>query len=121
MSDGGMDQIRVETSELAPGVWQIRIEGSLDWSNFAKVETSIDEIFSKGVYNIVVNLKGAKYISSAGFGCFINSLDTAMKNRGDIIFAGTPPEIQEVFTILGLSSILHFAADEKAAVEQLKR
>ena len=89
MADTGMDNIKVQTGELAAGVWQVRIEGSLDWSNFGKVEAAIDEIFKRGVYRIVVNLRETRYISSAGFGCFISSLDTAMKNEGDIIFAGT--------------------------------
>lgn len=120
MADAGMDNIRVTIRELAPGVHELKIEGSLDWSNFAKVETAIEEIFKRGVYKIVVNLRGTKYISSAGFGCFISSLDTAMKHNGDIVFTATPPEIQDVFNILGLSKILRFAEDEKQAVEQLK-
>ena len=121
MADTGMDNIKVACAELAPGVWQVRIDGSLDWSNFAKVETAIEDIFKKGVYRLVVNLAGCKYISSAGFGCFISSLDTAMKNNGDIIFASTPPEIQDVFNILGLSKILRFAEDEKMAMAQLDK
>ncbi len=121
MPEPGMDHIRVDTREIEAGVWEIRIEGSLDWSNFAKVETAIEEIFRKGVYKLVVNLKDTKYISSAGFGCFISSLDTAMKNNGDIVFAATPPEIQDVFNILGLSKILRFAEDEKSALAHFKK
>ena len=121
MPDSGMDHIKVEATELAAGVYELRIDGSLDWSNFAKVETAIEEIFKTGCYKVVVNLKGTRYISSAGFGCFISSLDTAMKNNGDLVFASTPPEIQDVFNILGLSKILRFADDTKAAVAQFKK
>ena len=116
MPYSGMDHIKVDTAELADGVYELRIDGSLDWSNFAKVETAIEAIFSKSVYKIVVNLKHCKYISSAGFGCFISSLDTAMKHNGDLVFASTPPEIQDVFNILGLSKILRFADDTKSAL-----
>ena len=121
MADTGMEHIKVESAELSSGVWEIKIDGSLDWSNFAKVETAIEDIFKKNVYKVVVNLKGTKYISSAGFGCFISSLDTAMKNNGDLVFASTPPEIQDVFNILGLSKILRFADDTKAALAQFKK
>ncbi len=116
MPESGADHIKIEASEVASGVWELKIEGSLDWSNFAKVETVIEGIFRKGVYKLIVNLRATKYISSAGFGCFISSLDTAMKNNGDLVFAATPPEIQDVFNILGLSKILRFADDEKAAL-----
>ena len=121
MADSGMDHIKVEAAELAPGVYELRIDRSLDWSNFAKVETAIESIFSKNVYKIVVNLKHCKYISSAGFGCFISSLDTAMKNNGDLVFTSTPPEIQDVFNILGLSKILRFAENSNAAVALFKK
>jgi anti-anti-sigma factor len=121
MPDAGMENIKIETARLEEGIFEVRIGGSLDWSNFAKVESAIDELFKKGVYKLVINLKDCKYISSAGFGCFISSLDTAMKNNGDIIFASTPPEIQDVFNILGLSKILRFADDEKAAIALLDK
>lgn len=121
MTDAGMDPIQVETAEAAPGIWEIRIVGSLDWSNFAKVENAIESVFKQGCYRLIVNLKGTRYISSAGFGCFISSLDTAMKHEGDLVFAGTPPEIQDVFNILGLSKILRFAEDEKAALAMFKK
>jgi len=119
MPEAGMQNIKVETTELAPGIHQVSLEGSLDWTNFARVEAAIDDLFKKGIYKIIVNLRQTKYISSAGFGCFISSLDTAMKKNGDIIFAGTPPEIQDVFNILGLSKILRFAENEKAALALL--
>jgi anti-anti-sigma factor len=121
MVDNGMENIKVGSSELSPGVWELRIDGSLDWSNFAKVETAIEDIFRKNVYKVVVNLEGTKYISSAGFGCFISSLDTAMKNNGDLVFASTPDEIQDVFNILGLSKILRFAENAEAALALFKK
>ena len=116
MPDSGMDHIKVDSAELSPGIYELKIDGSLDWSNFAKVETAIETIFAKGIYKIVVNLKQCRYISSAGFGCFISSLDTAMKNNGDLVFASTPSEIQDVFNILGLSKILRFAENADAAL-----
>jgi anti-anti-sigma factor len=121
MPDAGMDHIRIETAEAAPGIWELRIGGSLDWSNFAKVETAIEGIFKKEIYRLVVNLKGCTYISSAGFGCFISSLDTAMKNNGDLVFAATPPEIQDVFNILGLSKILRFTPDTPSALAHFRK
>lgn len=118
MPEAGKEQIKVTAQELQPGIVEVRIQGALDWSNFGKVEAAINEVFAKGVYKLIVNLRETTYISSAGFGCFISSLDVAMKNNGDIIFTATPPEIQDVFNILGLSKILRFAEDETSAVKQ---
>ncbi len=120
MPESGMENIRVETRDLSGGVWELRIEGSLDWSNFAKVESAVEDLFKRGIYRVVVNLKSCRYISSAGFGCFISSLDTAMKNNGDLVFAATPPEIQDVFNILGLAKILRFSETPEGALAQFK-
>lgn len=121
MTDAGMEQVRVDVSEAAPGVSEIRIEGSLDWSNFGRVEAAIEEVFRKGVYRIVVNLRGCRYVSSAGFGCFLGAQDTALKHNGEVVFAATPPEILDVFNILGLSKVLRFADDTRAALALLRR
>lgn len=100
---------KISSSKLTDDVYELRIEGFLDFSSSEKVEAAIEEIFSKKVYKVVVNLSETKYISSAGFGCFISAIDTAMKNDGDLVFSGTPQEIKEIFDILGLSKILQFA------------
>src|SRR3972149_1865125 len=105
-------RIRVTTRDLKSGIYELKIDGSLDASTFTTVVSAIGEIFSKGIYRIVVNLRDTRYVSSVGIGCFVSSLDTAMKHNGAIIFAGTPPEIQEIFHILGLSKILCFTNDE---------
>ena len=121
MAEAETEHIKLSTSEVGPGVWEITIEGSLDWSNFGMVEQVIESVFKKGVYKLIVNLATTKYISSAGFGCFISALDTAMKHDGDLVFACTPPEIQDVFNILGLTRILHFADDTKSALAMLTK
>ena len=120
MAEPVATSLNVAGRELVQGIHEVKIDGSLDWSNFSKVETAVTEIFRKGVFRIVINLKDAKYISSAGFGCFISALDTAMRNGGDLIFAGVPKEIHEVFVVLGLAKILRFADDAKKAEALLR-
>jgi len=120
MVEPAANHLLVASKELAAGVHELKIDGSLDWSTYARVEAAVTEIFRKGVFRIVINLKDTKYISSAGFGCFISALDTAMRNGGDLIFSGVPKEIHEVFVILGLAKILRFADDAKQAEALLR-
>lgn len=120
MEETAKEHIRIASREIAGGVYELAIAGSLDWTNFAEVEAAFTAIFDKGIYKIVVNLKDIKYIASAGFGCFISSFEIATKNRGDIFFVATPPEVMDVFNILGLKSILRFADSVSDAVALLK-
>src|SRR5262245_29062713 len=119
MVETGMNPLNVTSRELGRGVQEVKIDGSLDWSNFAQVESVLTGVLRAGVYKIVVNLRDTKYISSAGFGCFISALDTALKNGGDLIFAAVPKEIHEVFVILGLAKVLKFSDDERQAAALL--
>jgi len=111
--------IKIGTSKIGSDVYEVRIDGFLDFSSSEQVEKALEDIFNQGVYKIIVNLAATKYISSAGFGCFISSIDTAMKHNGDIIFTGTPSEIKEIFDILGLSKILRFTDTQEEAVKLL--
>lgn len=121
MTGQDTQDLRLETLQAAPDVCELRIEGSLDWSNFERVENAIQDVFKRKVYKLIINLRGARYISSAGYGCFISSLETAMKQKGDIVFAAVPHDIRDVFNILGLTRILRFADDEKAALAMLRK
>lgn len=116
----GSETLSIKVSDLSEQVVELSIAGTLDWSNFAQAEAAIEEIFGRQRYNIVVNLEQVSYISSAGFGIFISSLDTAINNGGKIIFAATPGPIKDVFDILGLSSILTFAPSPQEAMEQFE-
>jgi anti-sigma B factor antagonist len=111
--------IKVGSEKVAGDIFELKIDGFLDFSSSEQVEQALEGIFSQGVYKIIVNLAQTKYISSAGFGCFISSIDTAMKHNGDIIFTGTPAEIKEIFDILGLSKILRFTDRRDEAVKLL--
>jgi anti-anti-sigma factor len=113
-------ELQIATQPAAEGVVQLSIGGTLDWSNYHKVDLEIQRLFGQGIHRIIVNLSGVKLITSAGFGCFIGALDTALKNRGNLIFVRIPPETQEIFKMLGLSRILTFAETEQEALTKFK-
>ncbi len=111
--------LRIGTSPLGKGVARIDLEGNLDWANYPQVEDALARLFEGRTWRIVINLGQIEYISSAGFGCFIGALDTVRKQGGNLVFLATPPKIREVFTILGLASILTFVEDEGEALALL--
>lgn len=120
MDETAKENIKVTSREAAPGIWEVAVEGSLDWTNFAEVDLAFEELFKKGIYRVIVNLEATKYIASAGFGSFISALSKATENRGDLIVAACPAEIMDVFNILGLRSVLKFADTVKEAIPQLR-
>ena len=120
MADAGRDDLKVETFELAPGIWELKIAGSLDGTKVGKVDAAIDQVFAKGTYTLVVNLKEMTYVSSDGLGCFISSYVTSIKQGGRMVFMGASLDVREVFDLVGLTQILRFADNEETALRHLR-
>jgi anti-anti-sigma factor len=113
-----MALLLVETVELTPRIWCIRIKGEMDSSNLDRVKAAFDEIFGRKIYQVVVNLGKSKYVASSGIGCLIGGFTTAIKNGGRLVMASTPLQVMEVFTLIGLDGVLRFAKDEVSALDQ---
>mgnify|MGYP001558977068 CR=1 FL=1 len=69
---------------------------------------------------LVVDLSGLDYISSAGAGVFIGAIGTAQENDGNIILMRPSPNVKEVFDLLGLSQIFTFKDNRDDASNALK-
>lgn len=114
--DGAADGLELETRAIGGGIARLDLGGTLDWSNYHRVDAELQRLFAERTYRIVVNLARVRLITSAGFGSFIGALDTALKNHGNIVFVNVPRDIQDVFQVLGLSRILTFAESEQEAI-----
>lgn len=114
-----MPLMALETAELSPQAWCVRIRGEVDSSNLDRLKAAFDAIFARKVYHVVVNLQSAKYISSSGIGCLIGAFTTSIKNGGRFVIAAAPLQITEVLNLIGLGGVLRFAKDEAGALAQL--
>jgi anti-sigma B factor antagonist len=103
-----------------PVTWVLSIEGSVDLSNVPELQESLQELFKKGVYRIILDLERVTFISSAGFGIFLNARETVLRHAGDLVFAGTNSRVREIFDLLGITSFLRFAPDVGGARAQLE-
>lgn len=113
-----MALMTLDTAELSPKVWGVRIQGQVDSSNLDQLKAAFDGIFAKKIYQVVLNLKDARYLASSAIGCVIGIYTTAIKNGGRLVLASTPLQVMEVLRLIGLTNVLRFADDEKAAVAQ---
>jgi anti-anti-sigma factor len=108
----------LETAELTPKIWTIRIHGEVDSSNLDRLKAAFDQIFSRKVYRIVINLEKTRYVASSGIGCLIGGFTTAIKNGGRLVMAATPLQVMEVLHLIGLANVLRYAKDERSALDQ---
>ncbi len=96
----------------------ISLQGSVETTNASTLEEVIERVIKNRCYQIVVDLSGVTYISSAGWGIFISEIKHIRKNGGDIKLATMAPGVREVFELLEFHNILKpFQTREEALLD----
>jgi len=97
-----------------------KVWGVIDTLSAPRLESTIDDLLSRQIYNIVIDLEAVDYISSAGWGTLIANIREVRLNQGDIVLVGLNPNVHETFQLLELGGILQTCADLGSACGQLR-
>lgn len=77
--------------------------GYLDAHTAPDLEMAIRESISGGKKNILIDFERLDYISSAGFGVFMEFIEEVRSLGGDIKMTGMSPKIRNLFELLGFN------------------
>lgn len=96
----------------------VTVSGRVDSSTAPRLEEMLLGLIQAGQKNIVVNLRGTEYISSAGLKALLSAL---MKVRrmippGDVIISEIQPELKETFNLVGFDRLFKFYESDLHAV-----
>lgn len=94
----------------------IEASGRIDSSNASEFEDVFNGFLDDGRYNLVLELSGIEYMSSAGLRAMVAALRECKKHRGDLRLANPSPRMQEVLNLAGLDSVFGIYDDATAAV-----
>ncbi|MFO7727312.1 MAG: STAS domain-containing protein [Desulfonatronovibrio sp.] len=83
----------------------ITAAGRLDTTTAADFESKCLEIISPEDKNIIIDLQGIEYISSAGLRSILSVGKKVRSDGGNLIFCNLKGMVREVFEISGFSSI----------------
>ena len=87
----------------------IRLTGSLDTATAPELERQLASVFTAPVKDIIFDLAGLKFISSAGLRVFAAASKTLGERGGQASFINMPPQIEMVFEVIkSLPSIAVF-------------
>jgi len=117
-----MEGINVSFSrpEENPDVSVLSVQGYVDTTTSAELEESLKRLLKKGRYNIVMDLGGVNYISSAWWGIFISEIKSIRENGGDLKLASMIGDVYEVFELLEFQTILQSFDTVQEAVKSFK-
>jgi len=93
----------------------VRVAGYVDTTTSHELEKKINAILERRRFNIIVDLSGVDYVSSAGWGIFIGEIREIREQQGDLKLAGMSPDVYEVFELLEFQNILEAHPDAASA------
>ena len=104
------------TVENFKRVDMVTVSGRIDGSNAGELEAAFKGLTDDGRYQLVTELSGVDYMSSAGLRALVATMRECKKHRGDLRIANPSERIQEVLSLAGLDSIFQVYDDTAAAV-----
>jgi anti-sigma B factor antagonist len=94
----------------------VAIQGRVDSSNADQLGDALAERVEGGTRNIVVDLEGVEYMSSAGLRELVSALKKVKQTGGDLRLCNPNERITEVFDLAGLTSIFEIYDSQVDAV-----
>ncbi len=92
------------------------IDGELDASSSIILDNAFTEALSKKENKILVDCSRLNYISSAGLGVFMSYLQDFENDNISMALYHVSDKVKNVFTILGLDSLLKIVANKEDAI-----
>jgi anti-sigma B factor antagonist len=83
----------------------IAFSGRIDASSSAGMEADLIRVMDEGHRNIIVDLSGVEYMSSAGLRVLLATLKRIKAMKGELRLSGLQPFVREVFDMTGFSKI----------------
>jgi len=95
----------------------LKVEGRVDHETAMELEKTFDGIFKKRQYQIVIDLSGVDYISSAGLHTLVSALKKARKRTGgDVRLAALSDRLKEGFQLVGFDQLFQTYEEVSDAV-----
>ena len=92
------------------------VKGRVDSSNASDLGEKFTRQIDSGSTNLVVDLEGVEYMSSAGLRELVTALKRVKQDGGDLRLCNPSERVREVLDLAGLSSIFAIYEDQVAAV-----
>lgn len=91
-------------------------EERLDAHNSTDLKTRLLSLFEDGKSNMVINLKGVRFVDSSGLGALVSGFKNASARNGSLKLAGLQPQVQSMFELTRLHRVFEIFPDSEDAI-----
>lgn len=89
--------------------------GRIDGTNAGAAEAELKSILDSAGPNLILDLSGVDYLSSAGLRVVLVAAKSTRASGGKLVLAGPRPAISEILTMSGFERIIETVADVETA------
>ncbi|MCC7332044.1 MAG: STAS domain-containing protein [Flavobacteriales bacterium] len=79
----------------------------------------LENEFSNGYENVIIDLSQMQYLNSTGLNIFIRILTLVRNNGGDVMIANVPEKINKLLVVTKLNSVFNIVKTIEKAKEEL--
>jgi anti-anti-sigma factor len=85
----------------------VQVSGQIDSSTAPQLEDTLLELVESGKGNLVIDFEDVTFLSSAGLKALLHAQIRLRKrsSRGRVVAANVPPDLMEIFELVGLHQI----------------
>jgi len=112
-----MDKHSFDIKKLNDFTIMVDPGGRLDNNNAQAMVETLLEARSEGYMHVIIDMNRLEFLSSAGVGSILGTVEHFRAEGGDIVLCNASPEIVHVFRVLDLIDYLTVKASAEEAVK----
>jgi anti-anti-sigma factor len=93
--------------------------GAIDGNTVPSFQATLEEIKTKGIRRLVLDMSKIKYVNSTGLGSLVKYADTFKSSGGGMALIKVPAKVKIVIEMLGLNAFFDICPDLDAALAAL--
>jgi anti-sigma B factor antagonist len=106
-------------NETLHGISVIRASGKIDATTVPVFESAVKSVSAQGAKKILIDLSSLVYINSGGLRVVLATAKIQKNSGGMFALSGLTPEVNKVFTLAGLDTILMIFPAEADAIARM--
>ena len=110
--------ISIHHHPVHPDVATLQFKGFIYANTLAEISKTLQTLVTAQRKKLVFDLTETNYVSSGGWGLFINTAQQLRETEGDIFLAAMKPEIYDAFELLEFHKLIRLFPTVEAALQE---
>lgn len=114
------DVLTIECEAVQAGT-VLHLAGRIDSQTCERLHCEIVRLFSKKLYQIILDCQKVDYLSSAGLGVLLDDMTTAQENAGGLVLLSPSTRVSTVLVLIGASDLIQVVFNMPDAMRAIQR